>query len=68
MKNLVFHERSKHIDIKLHFIRDVIAQGYIKVLKINTELNSADAMIKVLPTKKFNYCFDSVGCKTSDIM
>ena len=32
-KNLMFHKRTKHIDIKMHFIRDVIAQGAIVVKK-----------------------------------
>lgn len=27
MKNLMYHERSKHIDIKMHFIREVIKKG-----------------------------------------
>lgn len=29
-KHQVFHERSKHIDVKLHFVRDVIAKGGVK--------------------------------------
>ena len=26
-KNQIYHERTKHIDVRLHFVRDVIAQG-----------------------------------------
>ncbi|XP_062080441.1 secreted RxLR effector protein 161-like [Humulus lupulus] len=32
-KNQVFHERIKHIDVRLHFIRDVIAEGKVKLEK-----------------------------------
>ena len=32
-KHQVFHNKSKHIDVKLHFIRDMIAKGSIKMRK-----------------------------------
>ena len=30
-KNNMFHERTKHIDVRLHFVIDIISQGIIKV-------------------------------------
>ena len=30
VRNPMFHEHSKHIDVKLHFIREVISSGAIK--------------------------------------
>jgi hypothetical protein len=48
-KNPVAHGRSKHIDIKLHFIRDVINQGVIQVEYVPTGENIADALTKSLP-------------------
>ena len=42
----MFHERTKHIDVRYHYIRDVIAQGDVKVCKINTRDNPADMMTK----------------------
>ena len=60
-KNQVFHERTKHIDIKLHFIRDVIAEGSVAVKKVSTEENPIDMITKPLPSSKFNYCLDLVG-------
>jgi hypothetical protein len=42
----VFQERTKHIDVKYHFIRDVIAEGDIKVCKIGTCDNPADISTK----------------------
>lgn len=64
MKNPMFHERSKHIDVKLHFIRDIITKGEIKVEKIGTENNPADAMTKSLSLTKFKYCLKLVMVTT----
>ena len=60
----MFHERTKHIEIRYHFIRDVIARGgVIKVCKINTRDNPADMMTKPIPTAKFELCSSLVGIK-----
>ena len=60
-KDQMFHDRTKHIDVKYHFIREVIAQGNIVVKKIGTEDNPADMLTKPLPVTKFKYCLDLVG-------
>ncbi|KAE8658886.1 Detected protein of unknown function [Hibiscus syriacus] len=60
-RNQVFHERSKHIDVKLHFVRDVITKGSITVNKIPTEENPADMLTKALPATKFRHCLDLVN-------
>lgn len=52
-RNSVFHERTKHIDVRLHFIRDVMADGSIIVTKIGTLENPADILTKAVPVKKF---------------
>ena len=59
-KNQVFHERSKHIDIKLYFVRDVIESRTVLVEKIDTEHNPADMFTKILPGGKFNYCLELI--------
>ena len=59
-KHQVFHERSKHIDVKLHFVRDEIANGRVKVKKVHTAENAADMLTKALPSSKFNNCLDLV--------
>ena len=38
-QNPVFHERSKHINMKYHFIRDLVSQGLLKIDKIPTKFN-----------------------------
>ena len=51
-KNAVFHERTKHMATKYHFIRDLIKVGKVQVLKIATPYNPADIFTKVLQMNK----------------
>ena len=60
-KNPMYHERTKHIDVKYHYIRDVVAEGDLKVCKISTHDNPADMMTKPVPTNKFELCSGLVG-------
>lgn len=60
-KHQVYHERSKHIDVKLHFVRDVVSKREVQGEKISTEYNPADMMTKSLPLIKFSRCLNSIG-------
>ncbi|CAL9235463.1 unnamed protein product [Arabidopsis halleri] len=51
-KNSVHHERTKYIDVRLHFIRDKIAEGEVKVVKVSTLWNPADIFTKTVPVSK----------------
>ena len=62
-KNFVHHERTKHIDIKLHFVREVIGQGSVIVKKISTDHNPSDMITKALPRSKFFHCLDLIQLK-----
>jgi hypothetical protein len=53
-KDQMFHERTKHIDIKYHFVRDVIDDGKLKVYKINTHDNPVDMMTYPVPVAKLS--------------
>ena len=61
LRNQVFHERTKHVDIKLHFIRDIVAEGTVLVKKVPIEENPTDMITKPLPSNKFEYCLELVG-------
>jgi hypothetical protein len=50
MKNPVFHGRSKHIDIKYHFIRECVERKQIVVKRVWTKEQKADTLTKALPT------------------
>ncbi|KAH9650014.1 hypothetical protein KPL70_026198 [Citrus sinensis] len=64
-KNRVHHKRTKHIDVKLHFIRNEVSKGVIKMVKVHTDSNPADMLTKVVPTAKFNLCLDLIGVCSS---
>ncbi len=53
-KNPVFHERTKHINVKYHYIRDLINKGIINLIYISTHDQKADGLTKPLERIKFN--------------
>jgi hypothetical protein len=58
-KNPEFHQRSKHIDIRHHFLRDNVRQGTIKVIWISGKEYPADMLTKALyPVKFSKICCD----------
>ncbi|KAG7591060.1 Zinc finger CCHC-type superfamily [Arabidopsis thaliana x Arabidopsis arenosa] len=63
-KNNVHHERTKHIDVKFHYIREIIADGTVEVLKISTEKNPADIFTKVLTVSKFQAALNLLRVKS----
>ncbi|XP_057797428.1 secreted RxLR effector protein 161-like [Salvia miltiorrhiza] len=60
-KHQVFHERSKHIDVRYHFVRDLVNKGIIQVSKVPTEENPADCLTKPLQRIKFEHCLELVN-------
>nr|GEU73396.1 hypothetical protein [Tanacetum cinerariifolium] len=48
-RNAMFHERTKHIKVRYHFIREIVESKEIKVAKIGTKDNAAGAFTKVVP-------------------
>ncbi|GKC71666.1 hypothetical protein Tco_1117549 [Tanacetum coccineum] len=63
MKNPVFHGRSKHIDIKYHFIRECMEREDIQVEFINGEYQKADILTKALPKIRFLTMRQLIGLK-----
>jgi hypothetical protein len=49
----VQHQRTKHVEIDLHFVRERVAAGDIRVLHVPTSSQYADIFTKVLPTSVF---------------
>ena len=48
MKHQMYHEKTKHIDVRYHFIREI---EVIKVKKISTANNPTDIMTKFVPSQ-----------------
>jgi len=47
-KNMILHDRSKHIDVKFHFLRDYVDRGQIVIEFIETGRQLADVFTKSL--------------------
>ena len=62
-KNQMYHERTKRIDVKFHFIRDTIAKRKVLVQKISTKENLADMFTKPILIYKFKQCLNWVGIR-----
>ncbi|GJX64432.1 copia protein [Tanacetum coccineum] len=54
-KNPVQHSRTKHIEIRHHFLRDNIQKGNISIEKVASKYNIADIFTKPLKREVFNY-------------
>ncbi|GKF24132.1 hypothetical protein Tco_0076454 [Tanacetum coccineum] len=54
-KNPVQHSRSKHIEIRHHFLRDNVQKGHISIEKVPSVDNITDILTKPLKRESFNY-------------
>ncbi|GJY77872.1 putative ribonuclease H-like domain-containing protein [Tanacetum coccineum] len=55
VKNLVFHSKTKHIEIRHHFIIDSNEKKLIQMIKIHTNQNVADLLTKAFDVGRFQY-------------
>jgi transposase InsO family protein len=62
------YQRAKHIDIRYHFIRDVIAKGQVIVDYIPTADQPADALTKALGPQLHQRCVDGMGLRSMSIL
>ncbi|GJR72569.1 putative ribonuclease H-like domain-containing protein [Tanacetum coccineum] len=60
-KNLVFHSKTKHIEIRHHFIRDSYEKKLIQVIKVHTDHNVVDLFTKAFNVSRFNFLIASIG-------
>ncbi|GJT86064.1 hypothetical protein Tco_1067781 [Tanacetum coccineum] len=60
-KNSVMHNRSKHIDVRYYFLRDLVNDGAIELRYCNTLAQVADIMTKPLKVDRFEKLQDMIG-------
>ena len=63
VKNPVFHQRTRHINRKYHFIREALQEGVINVKFCRSEEQLADIFTKALPKYRFKQLRLKLGVK-----
>ena len=65
-KNPAYHSKTKHIDVQYHFVRDMIEEKKVSLMKVETLKNVADSLTKSVSTEKFFWCRGSIGIVALD--
>ena len=60
-KNPVHHDRTKHVEIDRHFIKEKIEEGTIEMVYVLTTLQTADILTKALPKTTFEDLCSKLG-------
>jgi hypothetical protein len=60
-KNSMYHSRTKHIDVRYHWLRLAIEEQMLQLKKIHTDDNAADMLTKVVPPDKLELCIKLAG-------
>ena len=59
--NPVFHDKLKHIDIKYHYIRDMVQSEAVNLQYVATDEQIADVLTNPLARVKFEYFSETLG-------
>lgn len=60
-ENPIYYNRTKHIDTRHHYLREVINRGSIKIEHIPTTEMASDFLTKGVPTPKHRKCLELLG-------
>ena len=60
-ENTLFHDKSKHIEIKYHYIKDMVHRGAVKLQYAAMDDQIADVLTKRLARVKFEYFKEKLG-------
>ncbi|GJT41662.1 retrovirus-related pol polyprotein from transposon TNT 1-94 [Tanacetum coccineum] len=62
--NNVQHSRTKHIDVRYHFIKDQVENGIMELYFVRTEYQLTDIFTKSLPRDRFNFLIEKLGMRS----
>jgi hypothetical protein len=65
--NPVQHQRTKHIEMDIHFVREKVARGQVRVLHIPSRFQIADIFTKGLPLQLFDDFRDSLNIRSPPV-
>ena len=60
-KNPAYHSKTKHIDVQYHFVRDMVEDKKVLLVKVDTLNNVSDALKKSVSTENFSWCREKMG-------
>ena len=63
----LFHDNSKHIEVRYHFIQDMVQKGAVNIKCVPTEEQMEDVLTKSLACVKFEYFRDKIGVVEKDL-
>ena len=59
--NPAYHSKTKHINVQYHFVRDIIEDKKVLLVKVDTLKNIVDALTKSVSSEKFSWCRETMG-------
>jgi hypothetical protein len=65
-KNPAYHSNTKHIDVKYHFVRDMVEEKKVLLEKVDTLKNVVDLLTKSMSTEAFSWCRVTMGIAALD--
>ncbi|MCO5594353.1 hypothetical protein L7F22_048383 [Adiantum nelumboides] len=60
-RSTVYHSKTKHVDVKCHFIREMVEDKQVQLVKVHTTDNPADLLTKGLSGESFAHCRKVLG-------
>lgn len=68
MKNPEFHKRSKHIDVRFHFIRERVQEDELAVEYVPSKDQEADILTKPIPRVQFQRLCGMLGMSSVNVI
>jgi hypothetical protein len=65
-KNPTYHLKENHIDVQHHFVRDMVEEKKVLLMKVDTLKNVANSLTKSVSTEKLSWCRGSMGIVSLD--
>jgi hypothetical protein len=65
-KNLAYHSKTKNINIQYHFVKDMVEEKKVLLMKVDTLKNFANSLKKSVSTENFSWCRESMGIVALD--
>lgn len=64
--NPIHHRRTKHIDVRYHYIRKLVEEGEVRLQYLETEKMVADFLTKPMSSNKLSFCCNNIGLRQSE--